>query len=485
MRISGPVVFIFFALLLFGMAAVMIAGTDAPAYEHDGDYKPSTMGRVHDPVQVPGSLLDDLQGAGFANLGLFSYDGADMSPVPHQFDERTPDGNFIMDMGRVKNPGDHNYKLDRRDFLVFRICDSGGRAPRSAWKTKDGVEIELIDPVDGGRSYVYLLRFPKQKAPRLDKKTMFLENWDPWEEPDQPLVVRGLSYHIEGVVNHINGKYYKTVVNKTFRVPESAGGTGVNILDGQRMRAFCEFKLGIYRIEANETNMIGGIESLRQGNVRGYGRQWMTRSFPWGIEGPRIYSDVFTYDRVIVSPMQLNIPINPGMIINRAGIEFGYDLNENAYGMKFYSPNCKEGVTIDGRMSKREKQIPHSFVPWYLITGPQGSLIFRVDIDPELLDQTKSSLTYIDDINRGFPPEDEPGSIGYARTRIEMTSVEPRLYEFQIEWYFPPDLYKPGGYDKKILRDFLNIKDAPLIITVDGESVRNRALSPPPLKKRK
>ncbi len=464
--------------------ALMLSGPGSRASSPD-KYAGSTMDRVHDPVQVPGKLLAELHGEKFANLRLFALHGSTMVPVVYQFDERTPDGNFIMDMGEGKNPEDHNYALDPQDFLMFRVSDSGGHAPRAAWKTDRGIEIKLIDPVDGGESYVYLLRFPGKAPPKLEEDTVVLEHWDPWKNPSWPFIVRGMSYRIEGLVNKINGRYYKTAVNNRFQVPEAAGGTNVNILDGQRMRAYCELKLGIYRVEADETNMIGGIDSLRHGLIRGYGRQWMTQALPFGIEGPRIYSDVFTYDRLIVSPMQLNIPVNPNMIINKMGIQFGYDLNENAYDMRFYSPNCMEGVTIDGKMSEREKDMPDTFVPWYLITGRQGSLIFRVDVDQKLLDQTRNELTYIDDVNQGFAPEEVPGSVGYARTTIEMKSVEPGRYNFQIEWYFPPDFYKQGRYDKKMLRHFLNIKDAPIIISVSGETARNRALSPPPLKKKK
>jgi hypothetical protein len=442
---------------------------------------PPRMGRSHDPIQVPGDLLTKLLGRSLENFRLFAYRDGALKQIVHQVDERTPSGVFIMDLGEGQNRSLHNNKLDPQDFLVFRLGDSGDQAPASAYPSADTVEIELEDPEQGGRSYVYLASFAEKAPPLLKEYAVVLEHWDPWEKPDWPFIVRGLSYRIEGLVNFIGGKYYKTAVNKVFRVPKSAGGTDVNILDGQRMRAYCELKFGVYRVESNEKNMIGGINSLRHSYVRGYGRQWMTVALPLGLEGPRIYSDVFTYDRVIVSPMLLNIPMNPDMIISKAGIEFGYDLNPNAFGMRFYSPNCLEGVTIDGKMSEREKKMSTAWVPWYLITGPQGSLLFRVDIDRALVAQTNNKLTFIDDLTKLNPPEDSPGSIGYARSTIELSSVKSGRYSFQIEWYFPPNLYRPGGYDKQELQEFLNIKDKPVIIRVGGKSVKNAALRPPPL----
>jgi hypothetical protein len=97
------------------------------------------------------------------------------------------------------------------------------------------------------------------------------------------------------------------------------------------------------------------------------------------------------------------------------------------------------------------------------------------------MEQTVNKLPYIDDLSQAFPPEDLPGSIGYARTTMEIKSVKPGKYQFAIEWYFPPNLYRAGGYDQDLLQQFLNIKDAPVIIKAGGLEARNEALSPPML----
>ena len=52
-------------------------------------------------------------------------------------------------------------------------------------------------------------------------------------------------------------------------------------------------------------------------------------------------------------------------------------------------------------------------------------------------------------------------------------------------WYYPANFYKPGGYDKQMLRDYLNIKDAPVIIRVGGKTAENQSMAPPPLRPKK
>lgn len=446
---------------------------------------PSTMTRKHDPVQVPGELLTPLIGKKLENLRLFSYRNGAMSQMVYQFDERLADGTFILNLGITANADKANKILDPQDFLVFRIADTGDQVPREFWLAQEGVEIELQDPLTGGKSYCYLFHFGTNPPPRIKDDTISLGHWDPWKKSDLPFIVQGFSYTIEGYVNKIGNRYYKTALNKTFYVPQKAGGTNVNLLDGMRLRAFVELFFGKTRLEFNEHNLIGGIDAINQGSVRGFGLQWLTASLPMGLEGPRMYSDVFTYDRIVVAPMKIHIPIDPKRIITRAGIEYGYDLSESAYGMKYYSANCPDGVVIDGKMSEQEKNMPKKWSPWFIITGPQGSLIFRVYLQKGMLDQVKANTYFIDDRSQAFPPESIPGSIGYGRNIVEITSVKPGLYDARIEWYFPPHFYKNNTYDKEELKQFFNILDNPIVIKASGKTAKNQALNPPKLYPKK
>jgi len=446
--------------------------------------EPKTLNRRQDPVQVPGNLLVKFRGTALDRLRLYALTGGVMKPVIFQFDERLPNGNFIFQLGEAANPQDASHRLEPQDFLVFRVQETGDRAGPADWPAgaEEAVEIELRDPLDQGRAWVYLFRFqPPVPLPR-DENTVRLLDGKALRDPQAPFVVESDYYHLEGRVNTIRGKSYKTVINQVFRVPKAAGGTDQNLLDAQKMRTWADLFFGRLRVEFNQQTLIGGIAGLTQGRVRGYGRQWLTIPLPFGIPAPRIYSDVITYDRIIVSPMCLTVPFNLKPLLSSAGLAFGYDFNAAAYGMRFYSPNLLEGATVDGKMSPREKALTNEWVPWFCVTGPQGTLIFRTEVDPALLAQTRHHVRYLDDLKVAMPPESSPGSIGFVETSVEMDPVKPRSYEFVTEWFFPDHFYRPEKFDLGRLQEFLNIDDHPLEIRVGDRRELNSALHPPPLQ---
>jgi hypothetical protein len=461
---------------------LMIAWADSAATEN---VVPSTMSRVHDTVLVPGELLSRLSGASLDSLRLYAFRDGAMRPIMYQFDERLPNGVYVFTMGSEANADQANRVLDPQDMLILRISDTGDRAPRELWPVPDGLEIELKDPLDGGRSYCYLLRFSEEVPERVFCDSMSLLHENFFEDPDLPIGVNSVTYTVSGIVTHLNNRTYKNIAPVSFSVPESAGGAGIDFIDGLRVRIFVELFFGSYRIDINERNIIGGLDQIHLGNVRGYCRQWNTLLLPFGIEGPRLYIDVFTYDRMLYTPVVFRIPFNPGIVITRGGMTIGFDLNENAHGMRLYTPTCMDGVTIDGKMSEIELSFPDDWIPWYVFTGPQGTMVVRAYVDPALLEGNVTRVEYTDDLNVPFPPEDSPGSMGYARGYFEFTDVEPGIYPIRYEWHFPPNFYDPDGLNMEMLTEIFNIVDEPLIIRVDGREAVNQVMTPPLHPKKK
>jgi hypothetical protein len=132
-----------------------------------------TLKRTEDPVIIEGKDLMSLLGSRPDRLSLmaWTYDG--FQPVPFQMDERDEKGEYVFTMsvegGKTtpSNEADQDPKLDANDELVFMVFDAGDRHPEVSFPdgVDKGVEIEITDPVDGGKAWIYLFAF-KNEAPR-------------------------------------------------------------------------------------------------------------------------------------------------------------------------------------------------------------------------------------------------------------------------------------------------------------------------------
>jgi len=107
-------------------------------------------------------------------------------------------------------------------------------------------------------------------------------------------------------------------------------------------------------------------------------------------------------------------------------------------------------------MTDKEKAISNNWPEWFVITGPQGSIIFRMQIDEKLLEQSHNSLKlHRRPLIRHFLPKGLTGTIGYAQTQIELKSIKKgTLSLFTLEWVLPPKFYKPVAMTSRCSRIF-------------------------------
>ena len=122
-----------------------------------------------------------------------------------------------------------------------------------------------------------------------------------------------------------------------------------------KFRLKIRFGFGFFKVHLNETNSIGGISSAKFGPVRCAARLWIRMVLPLGIKTFRIWSDIYGYDSMVMTPSVYRVPIDPGTVLTDFTMSFGFDLNENAKGMKFYNSNNLEGFMVDGKQDSSEK----------------------------------------------------------------------------------------------------------------------------------
>lgn len=186
-----------------------------------------TLTRFHDPVIVETSLLTGLFTRETVGYRLFSVRQGVLQPIPFQFDERNSIGELVF----PDTEGIGEFTFDENDELVFMAKDTGDRiAPARLPSERDvAVEIEVTDPVNGKRGWVYLLHFPESPPP-LSPITYATFDLDANQ-------ARTLFY----TMDYFPGRNFFTGM----RIHAAAGGTGENILDRMKLRIQPTFSLGV------------------------------------------------------------------------------------------------------------------------------------------------------------------------------------------------------------------------------------------------
>ena len=106
---------------------------------------------------------------------------------------------------------------------------------------------------------------------------------------------------------------------------------------------------------------------------------------------------------------------------------------------------------------------------WRLVTGPQGTLIFATLWDPKFDKQADIKAYYSDDINIKVEPEDKPGNFGAFGFSAKINDLGAGSYTNMVGWFLPPNFYDPKRLKIEVIEEYLNIRDHPLEISIDGE----------------
>jgi hypothetical protein len=120
-------------------------------------------------------------------------------------------------------------------------------------------------------------------------------------------------------------------------------------------------------------------------------------------------------------------------------------------------------VTIDGKMSPEEKKLNLDPYKWMIIhgtkPGERGGWLNRIFYDEGI--KAQPYLFYMDDENAADPPENDRGQIGNIGYDMRyMETLKKGVWWLTSYMYNIPD-YHPGAE-----KEYLNILDHPLKITV-------------------
>jgi hypothetical protein len=342
--------------------------------------------------------------------------------------------------------------------------DLGDRVRPEQWQEgiRDVLEITVKDPLDGSLGWCYLLRFddtPPERSP-LNYAT-YVEKYNQY-----------LSFYVfmQASFKSIGGKLYRQVFPQACKIPDYAGGTFENFIDRVKFRTRVRLFFGRLKINIDEDRFSGDTLAMRDGPIRCTRRAW-GRIHVMGFKTPRIVADIVQFDSFYANPVELSVPINPGLVLTDLTLFSGTELNRSTYGSVWLNSNNREGFRVDGKMSDREKTMNNAPESWRIVAGPWGAMMNRSLWAPDYMRQARIRMEFTDDITREDPPEFEPGQVGMAYSYSTVGNLKPGVYVMELDWFFPVrflDPEQPKKADLGQVDAYMNMYDTPLLISAAG-----------------
>jgi len=397
-----------------------------------------TITRTYDALEVDnGTLGGALDGTPLERLRLIRFRNGAMEPVPFDIMEKDARGAYILDginrnvawengtyelrdeavkaaggMKKVRielvdNSRNQPGTLDGADRIVFLARDAGDR---HTGDTLPGIVrgIEIGDPVDRGKAWVYLVEAPGLP---LSSTRYVSYAFDPEAQTERVRSAVGAE-----VMFDLN----KSAAYRDFILPGN-GGTDI----AHTFRAEASFKLRpawlswLPRFSINPENssvpiLVGykdGVFVLRV--VKNKIDNYLLEKY-LGEEIQR--SELVTVSHYFPEYQYFQgvFPISEKLKkwMKDLDVVMTTDFNENARGMVFLNANNREvPCLVDGIMDEQERNLNLEPYQWSMLTGPAGGWANILNLENDF-----DGMTLFYDDNR---EEDIFGSVGYRMTRLD------------------------------------------------------------------
>jgi len=423
-------------LVLLCVASLLMAGGVAA----------KTLKRTADVVIKSAEGFGPLLGRSISSLRAYAMTAKGFAPIPFQIDERNAKGKLVFPLGPKANRDEDNGRLDANDELVFMVRDAGDQADAAAfpagWNT--AVPLEIIDPLDGGKAWVYLLDFDAPPAPspvdyvRYDSAAnmIYATNYTMGFDKKSPIGIGYLASTAQG------------------------GSDGKNYVDRLKIRFTATTLAGLIKIERNEEQFTCKVVAWIDGPVRVIRHTQNRIVLVLNIPSPSAMLDNVYYSNQFEFPTEVNVPFDPQTLISDPRFIVSTDALCGVPGMTYRNEKNPRPVLIDGVMSPEEQALNKTPYRWMVVTVPppgKGAWLNRLTYDKRF--GVSPELFYMDRRSALDPPENDPGqcgNVGYALNgMVNLKKGELRLNSI---------MYSIPEFSDDKIPTYLNILDRPLAV---------------------
>jgi len=396
------------------------------------------------PVVIKAEKIPGLVGSPRESLALLADVEGRRVPIPFQIDPVDESGEFILgdpdDPLTVATPPG---SLGASDEVVFMAGDLGpGTGPLPGLADAHRIEVRFDKSPP---RCCWIGRWTRGPPPRSKLDFIGYENKGQEESVITPHYVQVLPR---------GGLFFKDLF-----ISARAGGNGKDLFDRLKMRSEMTIIGGI-KFDFSDSDFRSAVTGVRDGPVRVIRRNKTALELFLGLSTPSVTVDALFYRDSYEVPSTLNIPFRVDLVAREMIYYQGCDLSLAAGPYRFYSDQSEGPVTMDGQMSRTEREMTRSGAEhqWGLVSGEAGSLAYLAEwAEPDTPVGIK--LFYMDDKDVADPPEDEPGLSMYGFELVNPLELAKKAYDLNIIVYVLP------GFEGEVSEDIASIR-APLEITV-------------------
>lgn len=400
-------------------AACLPAALLFAASAHAGVLASATLDRGFEAAVATGAALPAFTGAAVGDLWVYAYRSGDWVQIPFQLDQKDASGSYFA--------ADADPAFDANDELVWATKDMGDQVTADLWPADAAseafarYEVQVANPLDPTkRAWAYVFRS------NTLTRTFTADYVAYTDGATDSLVTEGYTLGYDG-----NGQLVTTRINP------SGGGTGVDILDRQKVRVTVKVLFLTFNYTENDFPVT--TDAFIDGAVR-----VLTKRTVNGPTGPSTsYSAYYPHEAIGLTATD----VVSGMTFLRGSA----DLNNAAVGMKMYDDFNAAGVTIDGNPDGGLNTGAPSYV---VASGAPGTLIAIGDVTGV---GGTASLYYKD--NGTFDSGDTGDGRSFGDTGIQISNPNVGSYPNLVgpTWYLPANLGNVGAQYKSYTQNPLTL----------------------------
>lgn len=258
-----------------------------------------------EPVVLSGGQLPGLLGKPVGNLRMCTPDGI---PVPFQIDERTDDGEYVLDQGEKENSASGNGRLDRQDEIIFLsedcdTCPSPETMPPAPAHENDFLRSPIYLGEKKSRRCVYItddtsVAVSTKKYVEYDHRTQYLST----------------------------PSYYARFAPDRFHftragIADPDGKRWIHLTKELRIEILLKALWGLLPVRYTEDNLICFVQRYKAGPLRLIRRGDFHLRMGLGIKGSRAAVNQICYPQMVSVPVTVRVPIRFTFFFNDAWIE--------------------------------------------------------------------------------------------------------------------------------------------------------------------